>query len=100
MRFCQVKNLKSITFFNSITNAMGLMEMPLTDRKVGCYDGLGHPLKIWAASNIGQNLKKKKKKKGARNFTTTYSIPFVSALHQNKALHNFHKGGSPRLLDA
>ena len=43
MRFCQVKNLKSITFFNSITNAMGLMEMPLTDRKVGCYDGLGHP---------------------------------------------------------
>ena len=32
-------------------------------------------------------------KKGTRNFTTPYSIPFLSVLHQNKALHNFHKRG-------
>ena len=76
MRFCQVKNLKSITFFNSIANAMGLMEMPLTDRKVGCYDGLGHPYKIWAASNIGQNLKKKKKKEGSQKFYHHLFNPF------------------------
>ena len=24
-------------------------------------------------------------------FTTSYSIPFLSILHQNKALHTFHK---------
>ena len=31
------------------------------------------------------------KKKGAKNFTTSFSIPFLSLLHQNKALHNFHQ---------
>ena len=28
-----------------------------------------------------------------KHFTTPYSIPFLSVLHQNKALHNFHKRG-------
>ena len=31
------------------------------------------------------------KKKGTEAFTTPYSIPFLSVLHQNKGLHNFHK---------
>ena len=31
--------------------------------------------------------------KGTKNFTTSYAIPFVSVLHQNKTLHNFCKGG-------
>ena len=31
------------------------------------------------------------KKKGTKNFSTPYSIPFLNVLHQNKALHNFHK---------
>ena len=30
-------------------------------------------------------------KNGNQNFTNLYSIPFLSVLHQNKALHNFHK---------
>ena len=32
-------------------------------------------------------------KKGTKNLTTPYSIPFLSVLHQNKALHNFYKRG-------
>ena len=35
----------------------------------------------------------KKKKRARKNFTTPYSISFLSVLHQNKALHNFHKRG-------
>ena len=30
-------------------------------------------------------------KKGTKNLTTTHSIIFLSVLHQNEALHNFHK---------
>ena len=33
-------------------------------------------------------------KKGTKQFTNPYSIPFQSVLHQNKALHNFHKKGA------
>ena len=48
IRFCQVENIKSITLFNSIANALGWMDIPLTDHKVGCYDKQGlmfhHPL--------------------------------------------------------
>ena len=33
-------------------------------------------------------------KKCTKNFTSPYSIPFLSVLHQNKALHNFHKRGT------
>ena len=43
-------------------------------------------LKIMAASNIGQ--------KGYQKFHHPYSIPFLSVLHLNKALHNVHKRGS------
>ena len=32
-------------------------------------------------------------KKGTKNFTTPYLIPFRSVSHENKALHNFHKSG-------
>ena len=32
-------------------------------------------------------------KNGTKNFTIPSSIPFLSVLHQNKALHNFHKRG-------
>ena len=32
-------------------------------------------------------------KKGSKNFTTPYSIPFPSVLHQIKVLHNFSKRG-------
>ena len=28
-----------------------------------------------------------------KNFTTSYSISFLSVLHRNKALYNFHKRG-------
>ena len=31
--------------------------------------------------------------KDTKSFTTPYSIPFLSVLHQNKALHKFHKTG-------
>ena len=31
------------------------------------------------------------KKKNTKNITIPYSNPFLSVLHQNKALHNFHK---------
>ena len=40
-RFYQVKNIKSVTIFNSIANALGQMDIPLADRKVRCYDGQG-----------------------------------------------------------
>ena len=33
--------------------------------------------------------------KGTKNLTTPYSIPYLSVLHQNKSLHNFHKRGQP-----
>ena len=32
-------------------------------------------------------------KKRTKKFTIPYSISFLSALHQNKTLHNFHKRG-------
>ena len=35
----RVENTKSITTFNSIAIALGRMDIPLTDRKVRCYDG-------------------------------------------------------------
>ena len=48
-----------------------------------------------AASEIGQkgNLKGPFFLKGTKNFTNRYSILFLSVLHQNKALENFHKRG-------
>ena len=48
--------------------------------------------KIRAASNIGQKGQFFGKK-ATKNFTTSYSIPFLGVLQQNKALHNFHKTG-------
>ena len=33
----------------------------------------------------------KKKKKGSKNFTSPFSVPFLNVLLQNKAYHNFHK---------
>ena len=38
-------------------------------------------------------------KKGNKNFTTYYSIPFLSVLHQNKALYNFNKRQRGALYD-
>ena len=32
-------------------------------------------------------------KKGTKNFSTPYFIPFLGVLNQNKALHNFQKWG-------
>ena len=32
-------------------------------------------------------------KKSTKNFTTSYSTPFVGVLYQNKSLHNFQKRG-------
>ena len=51
---------------------------------------------IWnirAASHIGQKGHFFDKK-STINFTTPNSIPFISVLHQNKALCNFHKKGA------
>ena len=39
--FYQVENIKSGTLFNSIKDALGGMDIPLTEFKVQCYDG--HP---------------------------------------------------------
>ena len=33
------------------------------------------------------------KKVGLKYFTISYSMPLLSILHQNKALHTFHKKG-------
>ena len=41
IRFYRVENVKSATLFSSIANALGWMDIPLTDRKVGCYDRHG-----------------------------------------------------------
>ena len=46
IRFYRVENINSITTFNSIVNALGRMDIPLTDRKVRCYDGQGLIYKI------------------------------------------------------
>ena len=45
-----------------------------------------------AASNNGQ-IGHFFGRKGTINFTTPYLIPFLSVLHQNKALHIFTRGG-------
>ena len=42
IRFYQVENIKPITLFHSVVNALGWMDIPLTDRKVGCYDRQGY----------------------------------------------------------
>ena len=47
--------------------------------------------KFWATFDIGQKGHFFEKKKCPQNFTPPYSIPFLSVLHQNKALHNFCK---------
>ena len=44
--FYRVENIKSIATFNSIANALGRMDIPLTDRKIRCYDGQGLISKI------------------------------------------------------
>ena len=41
IRFYQVENNKSLTSFNNVTNALDRMGIPLTVRKVQCYDGQG-----------------------------------------------------------
>ena len=33
--------MKSITLLNSIANALGWMDIPLTDSKAGCYNSQG-----------------------------------------------------------
>ena len=40
-KFYRVENMKSVTRFNSTVNALGRKDIPLTDRKVRCYDGQG-----------------------------------------------------------
>ena len=37
---CQFENIKSETLFNGIKDALGRMDIPLTDCKVQCYDGV------------------------------------------------------------
>ena len=54
-KFYRVENIKSLTIFKSIANALGRMDIPLTDCKVRFYYGQSLIQKIWAASNIGQN---------------------------------------------
>ena len=53
----------------------------------------GPILQIKAVFNIGQKVHYFLKKKSTKNFNSPYSIIFPSVLHQNKALHNFHKRG-------
>ena len=48
----------------------------------------------------GGGGKKKKKKKGPKNLTTPNSNPFLSVLHRNRALHNFHKRRQRPIADA
>ena len=69
------------------------MDILLPDREVGSYFRQGLISKIWVASNNGQNGHFFLKKKGTKNLTTPYSVPFLSVLHQNKTLHSFHKRG-------
>ena len=55
IRFSQVENIKSITLFNSIVNLLGRMDVPLTDCKIGSYDGQGLISgTVGAAFTIGQ----------------------------------------------
>ena len=52
--------------------------------------------------NLGQRSILAKKalfwKKAPRNFTSPYSIPFLSVLHQSKVLHNFQKRGQHSIV--
>ena len=45
IRFYQVENIKSVISFSNIANALGRLDIPLTDRKVGSYH----------AQDLGQN---------------------------------------------
>ena len=38
IRFYQVENIKFVTIFNSVANALGRMDIPLIDRKFRCHD--------------------------------------------------------------
>ena len=59
--------------------------------KVGCYVSQGVIFKTFYFLFIYLFIFFEKK--GNKNLTTPYSIPFLSVLHQNKVLHNFHKRG-------
>ena len=55
-----------------------------------CHQGLIY--KIRATSDVGQKgYFLKKKKKGHQKFPHLLFNPILSALQENKALHNFHK---------
>ena len=85
IRFYHVENIKCITIFNSLTDIEQIVKFDVmmgraSSRKFG---------QLPISAKIG-NLSWKK---GTKNFTIPYSISFLSALHQNKTLHNFHKRG-------
>ena len=55
--------------------------------------------KFRAASDLGQ-IVHCFEKMVPKIFSTPYSIPFLSILHKNKALHNFHKRGQHPTVEA
>ena len=100
IRFYQVENIIPITYLT--VSRMPQVESRYHYQFVKLDVMLDNVQKILAASNIGQNghfffffsfFFFFFEKKGTKNLTTPYSIPFLSVLHQNKALHNFHKRG-------
>ena len=100
IRFYQVENIKSITYLTA-------SRMPWVEWTYH-YQIVKLDIMCQAGSNL-ENLGSFQywpkcfvfvffvffvfEKKGTKNLTTPYSIPFLSVLHQNQVLHNFHKRG-------
>ena len=78
IRFYQVQNIKSITYLTVSHKPTVEWTYHYQIENLGSFQYWPK----WASFFW---------KKGSKNLTTLYSIPFLVVLHQNKALHNFHK---------
>ena len=98
IRFYQVENIKSITYLT-------VSRMPWVEQT---YRHTITRSQSWMLCQAGSNLENLGsfqywpkwfffffEIKETKNLITFNSIPFLSVLHQNKALHNFHKRGQP-----
>ena len=59
----------------------------------------GHILEFWAVFDINQKGHFFEKRAPKISPPPTYSIPFLSGLHQNKALYNFPKKGQRSIVE-
>ena len=94
----QILNVEDLLVFNAEVFFVLFFLFPLFSKYVTLTYLLLFDFNLRAGCNL-ENLgsiwywlkRKPFSKKNTKSFNTTYSIPFLSVLHQNKPFHNFHK---------